>query len=111
MRPNTGKTSTAKTILLGRTTHPDWPSLVQAVLSHVQQAAHEAPSVWLRSQSQRRVRLEMAPELADIHHIKSQIRGVTQALGTRLAKDLAVRSFVVVKGCEVQKHRLVLSGF
>lgn len=111
MTPNTGKTSTAKTILLGRTTHPDWPSLVQALLSHVQQAAHEAPCVWLRSQSQRRVRLELAPELADVHHIKSQTRGVAQALGSRLAKDLAVRSFVVVKGRDSQKHRLVLSGF
>ena len=53
---------TAKTILLGRTTHPDWPSLVQAVLSHVQHAAHEALGSWLRSPSQRRVRLELAPK-------------------------------------------------
>ena len=102
---------TAKAILLGRTTHPDWPSLVQAVLGHVQQAAHEAPGAWLRSQSQRRVRLELAPELADLHHIKSQTRGVAQALGARLDKDLGVCSFVIVKGREVQKHRLVLSGF
>ncbi len=100
-----------KTLVLDQTTHPNWSSLVQAVLTQVQQAAHEAPPHWHPSQQNRQVRLELASEWAQLQTIQRQAQGFADVLGCWMKHDLAVCSFRVVKGRHEQVHRLLLSGF
>lgn len=110
MKQASAATQNRKIILLEHSATADWPILIELVMSHVQQAAHESPAWWGRTPCQRRVRLELAGSTAAVDSIH-YTRSLVQALGARLDTELAVRSFVIARGASPQQHRLVLSGF